>query len=279
VSGLASGVDIVPTVLAGVGAPVPSFLPGVDLLRAVRSGRTDRAAHFAELWPIDPAHSAEPAYTVISEGLQFIVEHSPASETPYLFDLRQDPLGGRNLASVCPDPVERFRVMVEQRYGSAGYTLAANGDGARPHVFSITVRPAGVIKATEGVRIEPDDVVLVSDDARSMHVRLTVAQDDDAVRFRTEPPNVPVTIAVQLDGADAPAELVRLGPSGEAPKRLPLAVPAQRSDVDADTSEARLYKVGGELGLFIWRNGTPRGSQAADLDEETLRSLKELGYL
>jgi hypothetical protein len=175
--------------------------------------------------------------------------------------------------------VERFRVMVEQRYGSAGYTLAANGDGARPHVFSITVRPAGVIKATEGVRIEPDDVVLVSDDARSMHVRLTVAQDDDAVRFRTEPPNVPVTIAVQLDGADAPAELVRLGPSGEAPKRLPLAVPAQRSDVDADTSEARLYKVGGELGLFIWRNGTPRGSQAADLDEETLRSLKELGYL
>jgi arylsulfatase A-like enzyme len=280
VLGLAGGVDIVPTILAALGVDAPAYLPGMDLLEsAVRTGRTSRQAHAAELWDIGADRRGEPAYSIISEGFQFILPRAYAPETQYLFNLREDPSGRTNLISSRLDVAERLRLMVEQRYGCVGYTLAANGSGAGPHVFSVTVTSEAAITETEGVRIEPDDAVRVSEDAHTMQARLTVAGDDDAVRFRTEPPNVPVTIAVQLDGADAPADLVRLGPSGEAPKRLPLAVPAQRSAVDADTSEARLYKVGGELGLFIWRNGTPRGSQAADLDEETLRALKQLGYL
>jgi arylsulfatase A-like enzyme len=281
VAGLASGVDIVPTVLAAVGLPVPGHLPGVDLFgSAATSGGMPRDVHFAELWPMDPATPDRPTYAVLTDRFEYIRAEGEAGAAEMLFDLEKDPGARENIAAARPELRERFARMVEERYMTKGYVVAANGDSAGPHTVSGTVVSEAPIVRADGLRTEEGDSFEVAPDGKSLRLALKVAGDDDVVRFQTEPPNAAVTIELMLDGAAAPTELVHLGPLAGRCDGLPLAIPAQRCAVDADLNEARKYGVGKELGVYIWRTGTPHvGAAEAKPDEETLRSLKELGYL
>jgi hypothetical protein len=52
-------------------------------------------------------------------------------------------------------------------------------------------------------------------DGRSLRFALTVAGDDDVLRFQTEPANAPVTVEVERDGRPLPPGLLYLGPKRE----------------------------------------------------------------
>jgi len=93
---LASGVDLVPTVLAAVGLPRPGGLPGIDLAGAPPPAR----AIFSESYPNPVLAGGHPRLglrqtALVSGGLKLIAPEAGARQ---LFDLDADPGEGRDLA-------------------------------------------------------------------------------------------------------------------------------------------------------------------------------------
>jgi len=291
VSGPASHVDLMPTILEALDIPGANELPGIDLLKGMEtSGRTGRQYHFAEFRrtvldrddPLKPK-SAPPHYSVISERYQYIVEFNrPAGKAPqeFLFDLEEDPAAQQNCASGHADVLRRFRRAVADRYLRKCYVIAVNGDGKR-RKFSGSVRSGAPIVGEQGLRIESDDSIELSSDKRILRFELTVTDDDDLLYFQTESENASVSVFVDRGGEPISPRHVFLGPGKEPCSELPLTVPPERCAVDADLGEALQYETGKEPGVFIWRQQVPgehKGVQATP-DEDTLQRLKDLGYL
>lgn len=91
-------VDLVPTVLDAVGAPVPQGLPGSSLMGILNGGRAeDRPAYFEAMMPV-LARGWAPLRGVIAGREKFI--DLPVAE---LYDLSSDPLEQQNLAPVRPE--------------------------------------------------------------------------------------------------------------------------------------------------------------------------------
>jgi len=282
-SGMASGVDIMPTILGAVGAPVPEDLAGIDLLgSSEETGRTGRSFHFAELWGwASPPHRSN-HLSVISERFQYIsIRRGDGTTIERLFDLQEDPAAQRDLVAGEPEAVKKYARMVRDRYDQRGYTIAANGDEGEVYTFSGTVQSEAPIVAVEGLRTEEEDSFELDPGKHLLRFELTVANDDDVLRFETEPSNAPVTITVEYKGGKQLPEHVFLGLRKVPAKELPVTVPATRCEVDSDFGIAPNYFLGKQPGLYIWRQGISSKPEEPEArpDEETLRRLKDLGYL
>ena len=141
-----------------------------------------------------------------------------------------------------------------------------------------TARSEGAICAVHGVRVEEADRFEVEPDGRTLRFELAVSDDDDLLRFQTEPENAPVTFHFKRDNGALPAGQVFLGPKRANGSRLPITVPTAECAADAPFCETPSYTVGEEEGVFIWRHRTPTGQRVTP-DRETLDALKDLGYL
>lgn len=113
-----SAVDLMPTLLAAVGAPVPPGLPGVDLFdpaAVAKRGFVQGACFTHDAVDLDfPAESLRHRW--ITDGnLKLIVPH--AGKTPEgkveCYDLRADPAEVRNLAAERGDDVLRLRAALD----------------------------------------------------------------------------------------------------------------------------------------------------------------------
>ena len=109
-----SSIDLVPTILAATGQPVPESLPGIDLLDAdaVRS----REAIFGEILEHDIVSMDEPADSlrfrwIIQDGWKLIEPHpmrEPDAKTE-LFHLALDPTESKNVATAYPERVQAMQ--------------------------------------------------------------------------------------------------------------------------------------------------------------------------
>ncbi|MCD6415717.1 MAG: sulfatase-like hydrolase/transferase [Planctomycetes bacterium] len=285
VGGLASGIDIVPTLLSALGLEVPYYLPGKDIIGpAVETGNTGRKQHLAELWPDILSRTQRVHYALISETSEYVAEYDKGVNAPadqFLFELGPDPHAQRNLIESRPETASELEGAVERRIKPFSWTIVANGGGNGAHVFAGAIKCSNPIRETLKRHLEEGDVVTLSDDLRTMEFKLSVSGDDDILRFVTDPIASKATINATLDGDPLPTQLLRLGPFAESPGELPLEIPDHRCLVDADIIRARRYEVGADLGLFIWRVGVPKPKEERDVnpDEDALRSLKDLGYL
>lgn len=119
---LASIVDVVPTILAAAGLPVPSGLPGCNLID--RPAVEARAAVFLENYGHDIMDIANPAASLLSRGVvsgpwKLLVASPNADsvagrkdtmcEPVELYNLERDPLERDNLAGREPDRVAELR--------------------------------------------------------------------------------------------------------------------------------------------------------------------------
>jgi len=289
--GLASGVDIMPTILCSLGLPVPDAVAGIDLLATLdENGRTGRDHHYAQFRATrffeDPAPTCQVTRSecsLIGQRLQYIwTQHElpPRKRAQRLFDLSQDPFALNDIASSRPDIVKEHVRAIDIRYAT-GYTIAAVAADARRRTYAGTVRSGSPIVRAKGIDTESDDVVALSDDRKVLRFELKVSGDDDLVRFETRPANVAVTIDIECDGAAVAPESVRLGPKGKPAEKMPVEVPAGWCLVDAPLGRVPPYSAGDRGAIYIWRRGTPRTPSDSRVvpGEEALETLKDLGYL
>lgn len=122
---LCSSIDMLPTVLAAAGAPIPEVLPGLNLLPILKSGEpTPRKECFGETFAHDVANIDKPEdsllYRWVIEGRwkllltydgklgRYASSHPRTEIRPQLFDLIADPHEDKNLAAENPEVVARL---------------------------------------------------------------------------------------------------------------------------------------------------------------------------
>jgi uncharacterized sulfatase len=135
---LASSIDIVPTLLAAAGAPIPRELPGLNLLPALKSDApTPRDIVYGETFAHDIANLDRPAdslvYRWVIEGkwkllltydgavsARYASSNPRDEKRPQLFDLLSDPHEDKNLAAQNPAVVARLAAKLDAWWRPAG---------------------------------------------------------------------------------------------------------------------------------------------------------------
>ena len=130
---LASSIDIVPTMLAASGAPIPEGLPGRNLLPNLRSGEAiERDTIYGESFAHDIADIENPQASLLfrwaiegkwkllltydGEVNRYKTTHPREEKRPQLFDLVSDPKEETNLAAANPDVVARLAKKINDWY-------------------------------------------------------------------------------------------------------------------------------------------------------------------
>jgi uncharacterized sulfatase len=145
---LCSSIDIVPTVLAAAGLPVPAHLPGLNLLPQLRSGDpSPRDTVLGETFAHDIADIERPAeslvYRWVIEGRWKLLltydgqvgrhaeVHGREDKRPQLYDLIADPHETRNCAAEEPERVARLAEKLRNWWPAEGRRVQETwtGDG------------------------------------------------------------------------------------------------------------------------------------------------------
>lgn len=130
---LVSSIDLVPTMLAATGAPIPDGLPGLNLLDELESETPiDRERIFGESFAHDIADIEKPEASLLfrwtiegrwkllltydGEVNRYKSTHPRTEKRPQLFDLIADPHEKRNLAAEYPEVVARLAKQIGNWY-------------------------------------------------------------------------------------------------------------------------------------------------------------------
>jgi len=288
---LASGVDVMPTVLGALGLPPPDGLPGIDLLESLdASGQSRRDYHYAELWKAPFFKGSPPTcrvvnsmYTLIRRPFQYVFnrQHTGARrKEELLFDLAADPGALDDLSASRPELRKEYAREIRERY-MPGYMIAVAGHDGRAHSLSATVISEVPIEGFEKLATEDEDRVRLDDDRKTLRFTFRIRDDVDLLHFRTGPSPMPVAISVEIDGKPASADRVLLGSDSVRCEVLPLELPAARCPADAPPGSVPDYDNATEASLFIWRRGALQSPSAAQVKPEAdmIDRLKDLGYL
>jgi len=116
-AGLASSVDLAPTVLAACGAMAQAGLSGGDLVAVARGSEPARSTAFGEIFRHDVVDIDEPQRGlrfrwVVQGRFKLIVSADPSVE-PQLYDVVADPDEQRDLATARPGRVAELRAVLD----------------------------------------------------------------------------------------------------------------------------------------------------------------------
>ena len=115
---LVSSIDVVPTLLAAAGAPVPPGLPGLNLLPSAREGTPlPRSQVFGEIFEHTASSLEQPALDLthrwVRDGDWKLILFERGNQPAELYNLRQDPFEQLNLAPRDPDRVAQLRDQID----------------------------------------------------------------------------------------------------------------------------------------------------------------------
>jgi arylsulfatase len=259
-----ASIDLVPTVLANLGLPLPDDAQGRDLTAA---DFEEERSFFIESPTYDS--SAQKAWV---EG-DFKYLHDPVSRTAALFDLADDPGETRDVAAQHPEIVQRARDALEQfrweQLQLGRYHLRAIGQ--RGQRLTVAIQTDDVFDANfsthpptpeADVELDPDRTVLVVD------TTLSTSRWELVFWGR----GGQLTLDVRLDGQPLKGG-VRLGGT-DRPRPLPLAL--DWGEVPAlDKNEVRVPQTGQAL---LWLDDGATSRPPTLPSPEQLEMLKQLGY-
>jgi len=127
-----SSIDVVPTLLAAAGAPLPPGLPGLNLLPYAREGTPlPRAQVFGEIFEHTASTLEQPALDLthrwLRDGDWKLILFERGDQPAALYNLRQDPFEQLNLAPRDPQRVAQLRDHIN-RWWSAREAAATPQD-------------------------------------------------------------------------------------------------------------------------------------------------------
>jgi arylsulfatase A-like enzyme/tetratricopeptide (TPR) repeat protein len=188
-------VDILPTILDALGAPLPQHVDGVSLLPAASGrGPEPQAAYFESL-SASINRGWAPLYGVASGTLKYI-----DLPIPELYDLSTDPSEQQNLASSRTDDVQRLqRLLAGFRATDAGAVPRSESASTREQLRSLGY-VTGTVAPKRAYTEQDDPKRLIAVD-RALDEVVSKYQSGDlagaiatAERISTERPNMPLSL-------------------------------------------------------------------------------------
>jgi arylsulfatase A-like enzyme/HEAT repeat protein len=264
VAGPGSHVDLVPTILAGVGAPRPPRLRGRDL------GPLAHGSPWARL-----AYASVNAERMVS-SLDHKLVCDVSEGSCELFDLRADPRERNNLADARPDLLARLRPLIA---GWDASHAVFEREGANTDELPADALPPAVERAIQGDRsaaVEASRAVATLDAPRAIRAVRALADlgvNDDSVRAA-------LSIATRRNAVDLSLEagvaLARLGDRrGEGACRDALSSRDARLRRSAAMGLARLGARDGAPVLAEWLSDPRASDTERDAALAALRALRD----
>lgn len=258
---LTSNIDIAPTLLqlSGIEPPV-TFQGSREIVPALsRVVQETNRRSFAEL--VAPQHVS---YSVRSERYKYVRTLLPELSEK-LFDLQAD--AGEHVSLLPDAPADAMRLLPEiERFvqlGQHGLHLSIRGEdrGARVVVEVRTVGDADIVNAFRFALVTGDDFKF---DGAAGLLTFAFTADDKARHLvvQTRPEGAPLTLTVRADDT------------------IVVTHEIEPTDLEVSIAEAeRLLNTADVSALGTWYLPFTAGRNRVDLDEETTRNLKALGYI
>lgn len=268
-------VDVLPTVLAEMGLPVPAppVIAGHPLQPVVRGGAPEPEA------VSEVSHRGFVAHGMRTSRDKYVQRFSPEADELY-FDLRADPAEQRSSLDQNRERARRLRAGVEAAMVHDPFRrhLRFVGDSA----YEISLRSSGWLDGVEPIGFGLGEGFQMGDANRKLLLR--VRPRPGAPRelvFGVRPMGVPVWLEGKRDGRPLRPDDLAIAESGYRPDKLPFRLPEIESDSDSETQRYDNVLVPPRLerpGLQLWLTLAP-GRRVLDFDKETREKLKALGYL
>jgi arylsulfatase A-like enzyme len=266
-----SNIDVAPTLLDAAGVEIPAAFQGRSLLPVVRGAPAGPARPvFAEI--VGPQFVG---YSARDERFKCIRTLAPTVEE-MLFDLGESPSEARNLAG---DPPSRARALASEleRFmmrGQHGYHVALVGPrpGARVRAEA---RTAAAFDQAFRFGIVTGDLMETSPDRRRVALEFTADGRPRHLVLQTRPEGAPLDLRLSADRVPLAVSEIRLG-AGDARAS---AMPVERSSATVSLEDSARLLAGAGSPARLWYVPLAEGASRVELDEETLETLRALGYV
>jgi hypothetical protein len=214
-------------------------------------------------------------YSARDERFKCIRTLAPTVEE-MLFDLGESPSEARNLAG---DPPSRARALASEleRFmmrGQHGYHVALVGPrpGARVRAEA---RTAAAFDQAFRFGIVTGDLMETSPDRRRVALEFTADGRPRHLVLQTRPEGAPLDLRLSADRVPLAVSEIRLG-AGDARAS---AMPVERSSATVSLEDSARLLAGAGSPARLWYVPLAEGASRVELDEETLETLRALGYV
>jgi arylsulfatase A-like enzyme len=273
---LASNIDTAPTLLALAGVDAPKEFQGRSLVDVIEKNvtRTDRKV-FSEVMAPNFV-----SYAVRDQRFKYVKTLVPElSES--LYDLETDPGETNNLLPNAP--AEGARLVAELdtfiQLGQHGFHLSVTGE--RPgDAMRVTLSTDAEISSAIRFSIATGDLFEQSPDKKRVTLTFTADGKPRQLVVQTTPPASEVRLEALENGRPLSPDAIRLGASGTHPAGVRVVLTASGLEVPATAAESLLQDDEDHpASVRAWYVDVGSGRQRVNLDEETTRILRSLGYI
>jgi arylsulfatase A-like enzyme len=299
----ASLVDLLPTVLALLGEPIPDGLDGRNLMTAIESAGDSEPAPPPIFLDLDlVGRSGEPNVSAgVIVGSHKYVENSRPNAQRRLYDLERDPRERSNLAYSSADGDEALRdrlarLLADYRNADEfGIHLWVRSPGGAGLLYARgTLETEGSFERIRRTGLEEGDHLDLTPDHRRLDFELLLGAGDladrpgDGIAFSVHPPGAALRlVSLEVNGEAVP--VFRGVGEGAPGVRVGADRPLVIDPADPDLAIAGIH----ELAAGEPAGGSRAGSgpvatlgvvarsrgEMSDLSDESVRRLRALGYV
>jgi hypothetical protein len=267
------GVDVLPTVLAAMGLPLPPApaIAGRPLQEAL-DGKSPPRTAIAEI-----SHRGIVAHGARTEKDKFIRRFNPEEDELY-FDLVKDPKEKTNLIAQAPERARRLRARAEEAMAPNPFRHVLRLNGAEE--YALTLRTGGWIENVQATGFASGESYEVGENGRRLDLRARPRPGQAReLAFTARPLGAPVWLEGRRGGRPLRKGDVTVGDDGAATE-FPFRLPDIDTDAEAGPARVNLFAPpkGDSAGVHLWLV-LPKGRRLVELDDATRERLKTLGYL
>ena len=301
--------DVLPTILAYVGADVPEPLDGRDLVPIIK-GEVPESAEEQRNFFMESRYwwfNYDPKKPSVRSGVlrgqyKYIEQYDPVPAKK-LFDVEVDPDERVNLIDREPERAAALAALlgtyqVRSPPGIHFRNVNAIEKSTTPHDFRLTLRTAGRFVDVVSDLFEDGDRVTLSDDGHVLRMEVRGVNQPEAVRpggrdwwvidedrilFHVEPPDA--TIVVEQYTCDSvPDACLRVGAERKPIQTLPYEFSAATEEVVAEdismlVQSAQQHSLKGPPGGYLAVVPERPAEDWSGVDEDMLSRLRALGYV
>jgi arylsulfatase A-like enzyme len=281
--------DVAPTVLDFLGLEAPAAFEGVSLRPLLTAGGRPEKG-LTSILPLEAAYSEGIMHgpeqkSISAYPLKFI--YAIGSDDRWLFDLEKDPGEHSNLSHSRPqsrDALEGLLLDAIFDVSDTWYVQMVSGHGS--HTFDLSVEArrglaAGNISLPrlmepDGSYLPQDSGLLVRQGRSALDISDLELEGSLTLAFKMEGKRMLLEFDIEIDGEKA-TEKTYLGEGLTNPPSMPFTQKVARAHAKAGGRPSGLPD---PPCVLIWLSEADyRGDTAFELDEETKKELRALGYI